>query len=542
MHQHINHTTPFRQETKHDEQKHQGWRRTRATLPTSRSSRPNALHHQTPPPQPSSTEPHNRPQAPPIVPLQNNDQIKDPTTVVTRTETELTDHRLWKTHHRTPQQPPIAAGLPTRVGQWWGDIPFLTSSVIIVCGVIYLVCLLVGYDSFAEVCFWPLAVISRFQVYRIFTSIVFHGSLLHVLFNMMALVPLGSELERVMGSVRLLYMIILLAASNAVFHLLIALLAAHNPFHSYQYLMDECAIGFSGILFSMIVIETSLSGVQYRSVFGLFNVPAKWYAWILLVVFQLLMTNASLLGHLCGILSGFAYSYGLFNFLLPGTSLYSAIESSSLLSACIRRPKFILCTGGSPSGYIPTYSSQNTIFSGSLFGNFRRNLSSWMPQRGTSVQSAEDGSWFLGRARTLGSSQSQTISTVRSDSSLQARLLNDGNSPNHPAAAGAEQQIINGRHTEVDDATAAAGGHAHHQGLVVSEEEIQKLVAMGFERTQVEVAVAAADGDFNVAVEILMAQLVVKYEDALPFVQISVLNGSSVSYYAHVAKVFRVWV
>ncbi|KAE9445622.1 hypothetical protein C3L33_22480, partial [Rhododendron williamsianum] len=84
------------------------------------------------------------------------------------------------------------------------------------------------------------------------------------------------------------------------------------------------------------------------------------------------------------------------------------------------------------------------------------------------------------------------------------------------------------RHTEVDGATAAAGGHAHHQGLVVSEEEIQKLVAMGFER--VEVAVAAADGDFNVAVEILMAQL------------ISVLNGSSVSYCAHVAKVFRVWV
>lgn len=92
---------------------------------------------------------------------------------------------------------------------------------------------------------------------------------------MMALVPLGSELERVMGSVRLLYMIILLAASNAVFHLLIALLAAHNPFHSYQYLMDECAIGFSGILFSVIVIETSLSGVQYRR-FG-FPLTLKYF-------------------------------------------------------------------------------------------------------------------------------------------------------------------------------------------------------------------------------------------------------------------------
>ena len=101
-------------------------------------------------------------------------------------------------------------------------------------------------------------------VYRIYTSILFHGSLLHVLFNMMALVPLGSEIERIMGSVRLLYLIILLATSNALFHLLIALLVAYNPFYSDQYLMNECAIGFSGILFSMIVIETSLSGVQSR--------------------------------------------------------------------------------------------------------------------------------------------------------------------------------------------------------------------------------------------------------------------------------------
>ena len=103
-----------------------------------------------------------------------------------------------------------------------------------------------------------------FAVYRIYTSIIFHGSLLHVLFNMLALVPLGSELERVMGSIRLLYITILLATSNAILHLLIALLVAYNPIKSNQYLMNECAIGFSGILFSMIVIETSLSGAQSR--------------------------------------------------------------------------------------------------------------------------------------------------------------------------------------------------------------------------------------------------------------------------------------
>lgn len=117
---------------------------------------------------------------------------------------------------------------------------------------------------------WELTLLFLFlTVYRIYTSIFFHGSLLHVLFNMMALVPLGSELERITGSVRLLYMIILLATSNAIFHLFIALVVAHNPFKTYLFLMNECSIGFSGILFSMIVIETSLSGVQSRRLVSL---------------------------------------------------------------------------------------------------------------------------------------------------------------------------------------------------------------------------------------------------------------------------------
>ncbi|KAF5473418.1 hypothetical protein F2P56_010030 [Juglans regia] len=400
----------------------------------------------------------------------------------------------------------MMAGLPTRLGQWWDGIPFLTSAVVVVCGIIYLVCLLVGYDSFFEICFLPSAVLSRFQVYRIYTSIFFHGSLLHVLFNMLALIPLGSELERIMGSVRFLYMIILLATSNAIFHLLIALVVAHNPFHPYLFLMNECSIGFSGIIFSTIVIETRLSGIQSRSVFGLFNVPAKWYALILLIVLQLLMTNVSLVGHLCGILSGFAYAYGLFNFLMPGTSFYSSIESSSWLSSCVRWPKFILCTGENSAGFIPTYSSQNTASSGLFSGNIWRNLLSWMPQRESSAQSTEDSQRFLGRGRTLGSGQSQIVSADNSDSNLQARLLDNINldHPSDVATTGTGQQLSDGRQQAADNA--AAGVPARHQGSEASDEEILKLVSMGFEKTQVEVALAAADGDLNVAVEILMNQ------------------------------------
>ncbi|KAI7747349.1 hypothetical protein M8C21_007982 [Ambrosia artemisiifolia] len=399
------------------------------------------------------------------------------------------------------------AGLSTRFKQWWEGIPFLTSVVVAVCSVIYLVCLLVGYDSFVEVCFLPSAVISKFQVYRVFTSVLFHGSILHLVFNMMALVPLGTELERVMGSIRLLYMIVLLATTSAIFHLLITLIAAFNPVYSYYHFMDECAIGFSGVLFSMIVIETSLSGVQSRSVFGLFNVPAKLYPWMLLVLFQLLMTNISLLGHLCGILSGFAYTYGLFNFIIPGSSFFSGIESASWLSTCVRRPKYIMCTGGDPSGYIPTY--RNTTSSETMAGNMWTNLSSWMPRREVLSQSTEENSRFPGRGRTLGTPQTVTGPTNGSDSGLQARLLESGNSPVHPSsqeAIDAGQQRNNRRQPGIEARSAATLGAPLSQERVPSDEEIQKLLAMGFDKTQVEVAIAAADGDLNVAVEILMTQ------------------------------------
>jgi len=88
--------------------------------------------------------------------------------------------------------------------------------------------------------------------------------------------------------VGLLYMIILLATTNAIFHLFIALVVAHNPFHPAQYLMNECAIGFSGILFSMIVIETNLSGVQSRRLVILMLSLAICYMTRSLLIFNFL--------------------------------------------------------------------------------------------------------------------------------------------------------------------------------------------------------------------------------------------------------------
>lgn len=78
----------------------------------------------------------------------------------------------------------------------------------------------------------------------------------------------------------------------------------------------------------------------------------------------------------------------------------------------------------------------------------------WRCNRGTSyvfyfTQSTEGNSRFPGRGRTLGETLTETVSANNSDSSLQARLLESGNSPVHPSsqeAIGVGQQRNNRRY------------------------------------------------------------------------------------------------
>lgn len=109
---------------------------------------------------------------------------------------------------------------------------------------------------------------------------------------------------------------------------------------SFRY---QCAVGLSGVIFGLVVIDNNVSGASTRrceavlaflspffgvfsafcwasslyphvptaytlspppwpcSIFGFFSVPAKAYPWVLLVVWQLLVPQASFLGHLSGV-------------------------------------------------------------------------------------------------------------------------------------------------------------------------------------------------------------------------------------------------
>ncbi|KAJ7281189.1 hypothetical protein O6H91_Y365900 [Diphasiastrum complanatum] len=400
------------------------------------------------------------------------------------------------------------ASLSTRVGQWWSALPSVTGTVVVVCGAIYAVTLLFGYDEFQQVCFLPVMVVSKWQVYRSYTAVLFHGSVLHVVFNMLALVPIGSGLERILGSVRYLHLLILLAASNAFLHLAMAYAGAYLPLISYSDLIYQCGIGFSGLIFALIVIESSLSGNQNRSIFGLFNVPAKWYPWILLIVFQLLMPNVSFLGHISGILSGFAYTFGFFDFLLLSSSTYGLIEGSWFLAPCMRRQGFIVGGSTGSGSLLPSYNTRSSLGTGNIW----RRLQSWMPQREVSEDER-----FPGQGRTLGGTAGVAprapVSRVASGPDLQARLL-DRNSLDMEFSE-APTTVGRGAPAPIVRSTVPVHHVNQHQPSPISESQdlqtdnevaVCSLVAMGFDQTKAFAALEAANGDITLAVEFLSSQ------------------------------------
>lgn len=58
-----------------------------------------------------------------------------------------------------------------------------------------------------------------------------------------------------------------------------------------QYI-NQHAVGFSGVIFTLALIECHGSSVPYRHIFGFIRVPTKLYPWALLVVLSVSSSDA----------------------------------------------------------------------------------------------------------------------------------------------------------------------------------------------------------------------------------------------------------
>jgi rhomboid domain-containing protein 1 len=99
--------------------------------------------------------------------------------------------------------------------------------------------------------------------------------------NMMSTLALSTLLEKQMGTLRHLLSILWAILMTNVVYILVSYLL--STLFAYDDLMFQHAVGFSGVLFHLLVLESNLLGQQesYRSVFGVINVPSWSYPWVL---------------------------------------------------------------------------------------------------------------------------------------------------------------------------------------------------------------------------------------------------------------------
>ena len=235
-------------------------------------------------------------------------------------------------------------GATERMRRWWGALPLATKGVLSVCTALYLLPLLVGYEGLIiSGCLSPFRVAVHLQLWRALTAPFLHVGLLHLVFNMLAYVPMARQVEAAIGSVRFVYLTLVAIVAIAVVHVTVAW-AAHaiavlaqgataipkdqladlaaeaasrGSFYVLRMLggVHACAVGLSALIFAHVAYEPAFEGSaarSERSVFGLFSVPTRYYPWVLLVLFQLMIPNASMIGHLAGLLVGLGMANGPF--------------------------------------------------------------------------------------------------------------------------------------------------------------------------------------------------------------------------------------
>ena len=138
---------------------------------------------------------------------------------------------------------------------------------------------------------------SSAQFYRVFTAPLFHVSDLHLYYNMVSFAWKGIRLERRYGMIGFIFTLALLMAMTGYIYVgICAFIAKYLNDDSY---MNQCAIGFSGVIFALKVLANDSDGN-----FGLFYVPRTMAIWTELLIIQILVPNASFISHFSGILAG----------------------------------------------------------------------------------------------------------------------------------------------------------------------------------------------------------------------------------------------
>ncbi|CAM9823611.1 unnamed protein product [Ascophyllum nodosum] len=130
--------------------------------------------------------------------------------------------------------------------------------------------------------------------------------------------------------------------------------------HDMKHVRQQ-AVGFSGVIFTLALMESHRSTQPFRTVIGLIRVPTRMYPWVLLVLLSVMIPGISFMGHLSGILVGVMHVYGVTKPLLPSPAYLIEMENYAFVRDGIaQRPEFVPCPQPLPTVSEGLQVSSNT--------------------------------------------------------------------------------------------------------------------------------------------------------------------------------------
>ncbi|XP_021177137.2 rhomboid-related protein 4 [Fundulus heteroclitus] len=142
---------------------------------------------------------------------------------------------------------------------------------------------------------------------RLLLSPFHHVDDWHLYFNMASFLWKGMKLERRLGGAWFLYLLSVFSLLTGLVYLLLeALLTELTDDPSYSM---ACAVGFSGVLFALKVLNNHYHPGGATYVMGL-PVSNRYASWVELVLIHITSPGTSFVGHLAGILVGLLYTSG----------------------------------------------------------------------------------------------------------------------------------------------------------------------------------------------------------------------------------------
>lgn len=164
----------------------------------------------------------------------------------------------------------------SRLREEMRSVPPTTLAVIALCSVVYC-CQMLFNLRLENFTLCPRLILYNYEVHRVITHALFHANFLHIAMNMLSTFAISSAVEKRVGTLYHLMSIFVTIVMISIVYIGISLLLM---LVGSKELFSQHAVGFSGVLFHMLVVDVAGSS-QSRSLFGMVEVPALFYPFAL---------------------------------------------------------------------------------------------------------------------------------------------------------------------------------------------------------------------------------------------------------------------